>query len=88
MVLPWGAKLSRGWGPVMPDRATGLCLDLVGGVFSHVVAGLDPDGVVHDVVHDRVGMYPGTEALVVQNTVDAWSQRRSRSSKSILLVLA
>ena len=42
-----------------------LCLDLAGGVFSHVVAaGLDPDGVVHDTVHDRVGVNSGTESLM------------------------
>jgi len=42
-----------------------LCRDLAGGVFSHVVAaGLDPDGVVHDAVHDRVGVDSRTEALV------------------------
>ena len=64
-VLPCEARLSRGGGPVTPERATGLCLDLAGGVFSHAVAaGLDPDGVVHDTVHDRVGVNPGTETLV------------------------
>ena len=63
--MPCGARLSRGRGPVVPNRATGLCLDLAGGVFSHIVAaGLDPDGVVHDAVHDRVGVNPRTEALV------------------------
>ena len=30
-----------------------------GGVFTHVVAaGFDPNGVVHDAVHDGIGMYP------------------------------
>ena len=65
LLLRCGARLARGQGPVTPDRATGLCLDLAGGVFSHVVAaGLDPDGVVHDAVHDRVGVDPGNESLV------------------------
>ena len=45
--------------------ARALCRDLAGGVFSHVVAaGLDPDGVMHDAVHDGVGVNPGAEALV------------------------
>ena len=36
-----------------------------GGLFAHVdVAGLDPEGVVDDAVHDRVGVDPGAEALV------------------------
>ena len=63
--IAFGARLSRGWGPPPPDRARNLRLDLTGGVFSHVVAaGLDPDGVVHDAVHDRVGVDSGAEALV------------------------
>ena len=34
-------------------------------VLPHVVgAGLDPDGVVDDAVHDRVGVDSGAEALV------------------------
>ena len=42
-----------------------LCLDLACGVFSHIVAaGLDPNGVVHDAVHDRVRVNSGAEALV------------------------
>ena len=36
-----------------------------GGLFAHVdVARLDPDGVVDDAVHDRVGVDSGAEALV------------------------
>src|SRR5699024_4932861 len=32
---------------------------------THVVgAGIDPDGVVHDAVHDRISMDPGTESLM------------------------
>lgn len=31
----------------------------VGGMFSHIVAsGFYPDGVVHDPIHDGIGMYP------------------------------
>lgn len=52
-------------GTSVPDRAIGLCRDLAGGVFSHVVAArLDPDDVVHDAVHDLVGVTHGSEALV------------------------
>ena len=36
-----------------------------GGVFAHVhVAGLDPEGVVDDAVHDGVGVDSGAEPLV------------------------
>ena len=36
-----------------------------GGVFAHVhLAGLDPEGVVDDAVHDRVGVDSAAEALV------------------------
>ena len=35
------------------------------GVFTHVLAaGIDPDGVVHDAVHNRIGVHPGAEALI------------------------
>ena len=38
-----------------------------GGVLAHVdVAGLDPEGVVDDAVHDRVGVDPAAEALVLR----------------------
>jgi hypothetical protein len=71
-ILPSGATdIAAGCQAVARSGATGarpreqLCLDLAGGVFSHVVAaGLDPDGVVHDAVHDRVGVNAGAEALV------------------------
>jgi hypothetical protein len=33
-------------------------------VFTHVVAaGIDPDGVVHDAVHDRVGVDSRSETV-------------------------
>ena len=60
--MPLGAsdRVGRGhWPPV------GVCLVVRGGVFSHVVrAGVDPEGVVDDAVHDRVGVHSGAEALV------------------------
>jgi len=71
-ILPSGARdIAAGRQAVARSGAAGarprerLRRDLAGGVFSHVVAaGLDPDGVVHNAVHDRVGVNPRTEALV------------------------
>ena len=67
--MPFGASDIAGggqrpwlWGP---RASTGVFLLLHGGVLAHVVvAGVDPDGVVHDSVHDRVGVDPGAEPLV------------------------
>ena len=59
----WVPRSRAGGGQQHPRDCLGR--DLAGRVFSHVVAaGLDPDGVVHDAVHDRVGVNAGTEALV------------------------
>jgi hypothetical protein len=80
--LPFGAIDIAGggrpgvWGPPAP---TDVFLLLHGGVLAHVVvAGIDQDGVVHDAVHDGIGVNSGAEPLVpvflaywVQNTVDA-----------------
>ena len=57
-----GGRGSCRWGPVAAGvGATGpqrLISPVHGGVFTHVVvAGIDPDGVVHDAVHDRVGVH-------------------------------
>ena len=52
-----------GWEP--PALVRGPVGLVHGGVFAHVEgAGLDPEGVVDDTVHDGVGVYGGAEALV------------------------
>lgn len=57
-----GGRGSCRWGPGAAGvGATGpqrLFSPVHRGVFTHVVvAGVDPDGVVHDAVHDRVGVH-------------------------------
>lgn len=48
-----------------PPTPTDVFLLLHGGVLAHVVvASIDPDGVMHDAVHDGIGVDPGAEPLV------------------------
>lgn len=50
------------WGPPAP---TGVSHLNHRGVFTHVViADIDPDGILHDAVNDRVSMDPGAEPLM------------------------
>lgn len=66
-------------GAVDTRRAVSLLAH--GDVLQHVVgAGVDPDGVVHDSVHDRIGITPDSSfdaspssRDLVLNTVDAVS---------------
>lgn len=55
-----------GWAPSVPSLFVVVCRWLpAGGVFAHVpVAGFYPGGVVHDPVHDGVGVDAATESLV------------------------
>jgi hypothetical protein len=57
-----GGQWPRVWGTPAPHRLFSRGHD---GMFTHVVvAGVDPDGVVHDAVHFRIGVHPGAEPLV------------------------